>query len=135
MLVSAAQSLMRPLSGRILPLAAALCAIACSQQSALGNGTFSYECVATSAVPCASGSQAIPASMPLGQHFKVTYKANDTTAYPNVTVLPVSADFIGVEDGVWVALRGGSSGVYATAGGLALDYTFVRVDVADAGGQ
>jgi hypothetical protein len=111
----------------IASIAAALLAISCSKTGALDNGSFVYECVPTAGSVCAGGSS-IPASIAVGAHFKLTYAASDTTAFPSVAVAPVSTDFFSVEDGTWVATRPGDPAVYATSGGLALDYAFVHID-------
>jgi hypothetical protein len=111
-----------------IAVAAASLAVACSKPSALGNGSFAYECVSAPGAACSSNGPSIPASLPVGAHFKLTYTPSDTGAFSTAAVSPVSSDFFSVQNGEWVALRSGGSAVYATSGGLALDYTFLHVE-------
>ncbi len=108
---------------------ASLASAACSTPTALGNGTFVYECVPATGTKCASGP-AIPSSIVVGAHFKLTYTPSDTNAFKSAAVAPVSSDFFSVANGAngeWVALRPGRPAAFATSGGLALDYVFIPV--------
>ena len=118
---------MRAFFGIILTIAAAIATASCSTPSALGNGTFNYECVATPGASCSGGSSS-PSTLPVGAQFKLTYTASTPSTYPSVAVDPVSTNFFRVQNGVWTALLPGSPAAYATAGGLALDYTFFHIE-------
>jgi hypothetical protein len=108
---------------------AALGVFSCtSSDKGLGNGTFSYECVSAPSGGCASGAVAVPASIVAGTRFKVTYAPTDTSSFPSATVAPVSADYLAPQtDGSLVALQAGTSYVFSTSKGLALDIAPITV--------
>jgi hypothetical protein len=101
--------------------AAAGCAVVPdeAQPGALGNGSFTYQCINSEDSFCPNGGQLTGGggvgsalrpfpTVALGGRFSIAYFANDPSTYPSAAVQSVSSDFFKASGKDFAALRPGS---------------------------
>jgi hypothetical protein len=102
-----------------------------SKVGTLGHGVFTYDCISAQDPYCPTDvldEQPFPSAIAFGGRFNLTYEPSDVTAYPNVAIQAVSADYFVNQGNVFGALRVGTPWFVAFAqDGTALDLTPVKI--------